>query len=194
MKWDGQLYIDTVLPFGLRSAPKIFNCIADALQWIAKHRGVTYLDHFLDDFVTVGAPGSPECTDNLLRLVETCTILNIPLAVTKSEGPTTCLIFLGIEVDTMKLELRLPAEKLLRLQSLLQKWISHKCCRKKDLESLVGHLHDASRVVRSGRTFTRRLIDLLKSAHHRAANSFMRLNVEARSDILCLSSTGMACP
>ena len=124
----GQFYIDTVLPFGLRSAPKIFNCIADALQWIAKHRGVTYLDHFLDDFVTVGAPGSPECTDKLLRLVETCTILNIPLAITKSEGPTTCLIFLGIEVDTMKLELRLPAKKLLRLQSLLQKWISYKCC------------------------------------------------------------------
>ena len=32
MKWEDLLYVDTVLPFGLHSAPKIFNCIADALQ------------------------------------------------------------------------------------------------------------------------------------------------------------------
>lgn len=87
-------------------------------------------------------------------------------------------------MDTVKLELRLPAEKLKRLQIMLKKWINYKCCKKKELESLVGHLHDASNVIRSGRTFTRRLIDLLKSAHHRPAHSFTRLNVEARSDIL----------
>ena len=34
MEWEDSLYIDTVLPFGLRSAPKIFNALADALWWI----------------------------------------------------------------------------------------------------------------------------------------------------------------
>ena len=33
MMWKGQLYIDTALPFGLRSAPKIFSALADALEW-----------------------------------------------------------------------------------------------------------------------------------------------------------------
>ena len=46
IQWDGQLYVDTVLPFGLHSTPKIFNCIADAPQWIAKRRGISYLDHY----------------------------------------------------------------------------------------------------------------------------------------------------
>ena len=32
MVWEGALYIDTVLPFGLRSAPKIFNAVADAVE------------------------------------------------------------------------------------------------------------------------------------------------------------------
>ena len=31
MLWEDQLYVDTVLPFGLRSAPIIFNAVADAL-------------------------------------------------------------------------------------------------------------------------------------------------------------------
>ena len=56
MRWNDELFIDTVLPFGLGSAPKIFNSIADALQWIAKNQGVTYLEHFLDNYVTTGAP------------------------------------------------------------------------------------------------------------------------------------------
>ena len=45
-------------------------------------------------------------------------------------------------------------------------------------------LHDASIVTRPGRTFIRRLIDLLKSAYHRSSNCFLKLNVEARSDVL----------
>lgn len=31
MLWEGSLYIDTALPFGLRSAPKIFTAVADAV-------------------------------------------------------------------------------------------------------------------------------------------------------------------
>ena len=36
MRWDGFEYIDAMQPFGLRSAPKVFNAIADALEWILK--------------------------------------------------------------------------------------------------------------------------------------------------------------
>ena len=37
MQWDGKIqcvYIDAALPFGLRSAPKVFNVVADAIEWI----------------------------------------------------------------------------------------------------------------------------------------------------------------
>ncbi len=34
MSWEGQVYVDKVLPFGLRSAPKLYNAVADALLWI----------------------------------------------------------------------------------------------------------------------------------------------------------------
>ena len=32
MAWNGSIYVDTCLPFGLRSAPKIFNILAHLLQ------------------------------------------------------------------------------------------------------------------------------------------------------------------
>jgi hypothetical protein len=32
MEWEGAVYVDPMLPFGLRSAPKIFNAVADGLE------------------------------------------------------------------------------------------------------------------------------------------------------------------
>ena len=60
MMWEGALYVDTALPFGLRSAPKIFNAVADAVDWVAKSMGVSNLFHYLDDFLIVAAPNSLE--------------------------------------------------------------------------------------------------------------------------------------
>ena len=54
MIWGEKVYIDTVLPFGLRSAPKIFSSLADGLEWILIRRGVSVVIHYLDDFLTMG--------------------------------------------------------------------------------------------------------------------------------------------
>ena len=41
VQWAGKIFFDTRLPFGLRSAPKIFSAVADGLQWVFQKRGVT---------------------------------------------------------------------------------------------------------------------------------------------------------
>ena len=151
----------------------------------------------LDAFITAGAPASIICDQNQSMFTSNCNTLGLPVAVDKQEGPTTCLSFIGIEVDTVMLELRLPHHKLLCLKTLLQCWAHLKCCRKKDLQSLVDQLHDASIIVCPGCTFIHRLIDLFKSAYHRPSNCFLRMNFEAHSDILCWTcfiEPGMACP
>ena len=51
---EDKLYIDTTLPFGLRSAPMIFSAVADALAFIIRSRGDAGLDNYLDDFLLVG--------------------------------------------------------------------------------------------------------------------------------------------
>ena len=39
MEWQGDVFVDKALPFGLRSAPLIFSALADCLQWIMEQRG-----------------------------------------------------------------------------------------------------------------------------------------------------------
>lgn len=62
MQWRGKAYVDPMLPFGLRSAPKIFNALADALNWHLLHQcGIHGVKHYLDDFIIVAPPQSPRC-------------------------------------------------------------------------------------------------------------------------------------
>ena len=122
MAWNGQVYVDPMLPFGLRSAPKIFNTVADALNWHLTQSGIPLIRHYLDDFIIVAPPHSPLCQEYLEILNRESQALGIPTADHKRDGPMTCLTFLRIEVDTIAGQLRLPNNKLLRLQSLLQAW------------------------------------------------------------------------
>ena len=124
-QWQGVQYVDGMLPFGLCSAPKIFTAVADALEWVARQRGVPEIDHYLDDFITLGLHATADCQKNLDIIIQTCTDLGIPLALEKLEGPTTSLAFLGIEIYTLDGTLRLPQEKFDHLQQTLQLWSSH---------------------------------------------------------------------
>ena len=53
-------------------------------------------------------PASLACQCNLDTIVQICDYLGIPLALEKVEGPASTLPFLGIVLDTVKMEARLP--------------------------------------------------------------------------------------
>ena len=160
MQWDGKYYFDKVLPFGLRSAPYIFNCLAEALCWtLQTNYGIEHLYHYLDDFITLGLPGTQQCRSNFHRIKNLLQQLNIPTADEKQEGPATLIVFLGILLDTERLEARLPPDKLAQIKKELATWVARTSCTKRELLSLIGLLSFAAKVVPPGRTFLRRMID-----------------------------------
>ena len=174
-----------MLPFGLRSSPKIFNAVADALQWILTQEGVELIFHYLDDFAVLGPPDSPQCQRALDILIEVCKLLNIPLAADKQDVIT----LLGIIIDTIREEFRLPEDKLQRLRVLVAEWEKKKVCTRRELESLIGTLQHACKVIQPGRAFIRRAISLLSVARRR--HHHIRLNKEFRSGGRYLRLTGM---
>ena len=181
MEWNQSIYIDTCLPFGLRSAPKLFNILADLLSWVTTQQGVTFSMHYLDDFLMFGPPDSPICQQNLNTFTQVCNELGIPLATEKLEGPSTSLTFLGIILDTHHMEIRLPMDKLQRIHQELSLWLPRKTATKRDILSLVGLLQHATKVVRSGRTFVARMYST--AAKLRELTFFTRLNQDFRSDL-----------
>ena len=181
LQWREQLYIDTVLPFGLRSAPKLFNAVADALQWIIRSRGPRLVFHYLDDFALVGEPRSEECQGAFQTAREVCEWLEVPWAMEKAAEPATCMTFLGVEFDTQAMQLRLPQQKQHKLEELVLRWCDRTYASKKELQSLAGHLQHACKVVRPGRCFLRRLFELISVAKN--PDRFLRLNKAIRCDL-----------
>ena len=178
VQWQGQLLGDGCLPFGLRSAPLLFMVAADLLQWVMSKRGVTWIRHYIDDFITLGAEGKEECGRNLQQMKQVCEEAGMLTEPEKEDSPATELVFLGMELDSVNLEIRLLLD---RLRQTLREVRGMKACRKRQLLSLVGILSHACKAVRAGRSFVRRLIDL--STTVKQLDRFVRLNREARADL-----------
>ena len=181
MCWKDVVYVDATLPFGLRSAPLIFSALADALLWGMQQCGIQQVFHYIDDFITIGAPKSVECMKNVMIMHELCQELGLPVAVEKDEGPATTLQFLGLELDSQAMEVRVPQSKLVQLQSMIVAWRGKKACKKRELLSLIGLLSHASKAIRSGRTFVRRLIDLSTVVKH--LDHYVCLSLSSRADL-----------
>ncbi|XP_078368365.1 uncharacterized protein LOC144652227 [Oculina patagonica] len=99
----------------------------------------------------------------------------------KAVSPTQRLTFLGIEIDTVLRQLCLPESKLCELRQLLSETLIKRSVTKRDLQSLVGKLNFAARVVFGGRTFLRRTIDVMNTLsrpHHH-----IRVNKQLRDDL-----------
>ncbi len=112
------MWMGRALPFGLRSAPKLFTAVADGLLWIMGRHGVRESLHYLDEFLICGPPGSGECRAALEVSLSLCRDLGFRIADHKVDGPATCIPFLGILIDTEAGVLSLPPDKLHRLQGL----------------------------------------------------------------------------
>lgn len=171
--------IDAKLPFGSGKACQIFQCLSNSVSRMLAKRGVQTIN-YLDDILIVSSSKS-KCWLDLDFTINLLTQLGFDINWSKVEPPTQHITFLGIYVDSISRKLALPHKKWVALIELLHKWKFKKRCSKLDLQKLLGHLNWASKVIRGGRTFLRRLIDLcmkLKSGHHRTW-----LSREARADI-----------
>lgn len=117
----------------------------------------------------------------MATFLESCRTLGVPVEAEKCESASSKPTYLGIEVDTTAVELYLIEEKLQRVRAVVQEWLACKVGKRRELESLVGLLQHATKVVWPGWRFVRRIIALMTSVHDR--DCFIRLNAKIFSDL-----------
>ena len=170
MQWEGKYFYDTTLPMGCSISCAIFEAFSSAIEWIAKNKlDIPYMTHVLDDFLIV-APSYKESDNQLKRFLSFCDECGIPMAPEKTEGPETSLAFLGITLDVPHFLAKLPDDKLRTCHGLIQRAVAQRNITQKGLQSILGHLNFACRVVVPGRAFLRRIYALthkaLRPYHH----------------------------
>ena len=90
--------------------------------------------------------------------------------------------YLGIEIDSERMELRLPEGKLLKLINLLKSILDRHCISKRELESLGGHLSHCSHVIKGGKISCKNVYNLYRQMIERKAR-FMEVPTTVKSDL-----------
>jgi hypothetical protein len=171
--WRSIFYQECALPFGLRTAPILFNLFAEALHWILLSRAYPgTLHHYLDDFISIFSKQqrSRAAIEYAAALwVQTTDDLGIPRKDSKDELGTAVTV-LGLEIDTIALEVRLPQDKVQRLQATVERLLHSRKASLHDIESLAGLQSFCARGIRLARTFTQSAYNFITFIHrsHRA--------------------------
>ncbi|XP_031749215.1 uncharacterized protein LOC116407638 [Xenopus tropicalis] len=185
--FEGHYYVDRSLPMGCSISCAYFEAFSTFLEWVVREKaGVASVIHYLDDFLCVGPQRSSLCAVLLETLQEVAEQFGVPLAREKTEGPITCLKFLGIEIDTVRQECRLPMDKVLTLKEEVGYAKQAKKVTLKQLQSLLGKLNFACRIIPMGRVFSRSLS--MATAGIRHPHHFIRLNSEHKADLAVWST------
>ena len=139
------------------------------------------MSHILDDFIFFGLPNAGQCNTALWSLLALANSLNIPVRHGKTVLSCIMVSLHGIEIDTELMQMRLPLDKLLDARANINSSYQRKKVTFRDLQSLIGTLNFACKVIVPGRTFLRRLINLTVGVAN--PNHLIRLTVEARLDL-----------
>ena len=162
--WQSQYYVNIYLPFGLHSAPFLFNQLSDGLEWILKNNyGIQYAIHILDNFF-IAERSKLACLTNFSTLLHVFMSLKAPVVASKTIGTCQEIEFMGIVLDSVCMEARLPQGKLSRINVLLNSFKYRRSVHLVDLQSLIGTLQFACKVVVPGRTFLQRAINLTRGS------------------------------
>ena len=95
--------------------------------------------------------------------------------------PTQVITFLGLELDSVDMEVRLPVDKLNRCTALIETCLKKDKTQLKPLQSVIGTLYFACGAVVPARPFLRRLINLTIGVTRPC--HYIRITHEVREDL-----------
>ncbi|CAC5397551.1 unnamed protein product [Mytilus coruscus] len=106
---------DRKLPFGSKLAPSIFHRLSQAVRRMMARRGFTTVA-YLDDFFICEKTKS-RCREGMNLLITLLRALWFSISWSKVVDPCQQLTFLGVVIDSSKMEVRLPSKKLAELKA-----------------------------------------------------------------------------
>ena len=208
--FNNKYYFDKALPFGCSISCATFEKFATFLEFAVHRRSpVGRLLHYLDDFLFGGKRNTHDC-QIIMGHFQTCMYeLGVPIAGEKTEGPKTVLCFLGLELDSDEMVVRVPMAKVHEIIQKIEAVLSKRKATLKTIQSLIGVLQFACRAIIPGRPFCRRLINAtcgVSSPYHHIRvtqnikkdlkmwlSFFKQYNVGQRPDMVYLPPQGEFC-
>ena len=183
-QWKDQTYQFNSLPFGLSSAPWVFTKTTRPVVAILREIGLRMII-YIDDILVMAETESllKDHTTAVVYLLENLGfVINYP----KSElTPTQEIEFLGFTVNSTKMELRLPGEKIKKIRNEAGKILQPDTVSALALSRLIGKMNAATQAIPMAPLYYRNLQTCLREAlqEDQSYSSTTTLTVEAREEL-----------
>ena len=175
---DGSIYMDICPPFGLQTSAMFMQRTSEAITHIHAKKGY-FSRPYLDDFS--GAEGTHARADEALGCLQSIMReLGIAEAEHKVCPPAQSMIWLGIQYDTVTMEMSIPPQKLREIGEVVSGWQGRSRATQREMQSLFGLLQFVASVSPPARLFTNRILENLRETPRRGSES---LSLGFRQDL-----------
>jgi hypothetical protein len=184
--WEGKFYVEQVLPFGLRTAPFIFNLFAEAWEWIVRSYLRWHLvEHYLDDMMAAFPSSQGKRLAQFTQgYTELCDITGI-LRNDDKDAEGTSVKFLGRNIDSTTFTVAIPEDKVDQVISLTADALARGSMTIHEAQRLAGLLSFCASAVQLGFVFCRRIWSFVASFRPDWKKGFRRrIPAPVRDDVL----------
>ncbi|MCP3931048.1 MAG: hypothetical protein GY705_18350 [Bacteroidetes bacterium] len=127
-----------------------------------------------------GKENTNDCDLGLQAFLLLAKSLGLAVKMEKTFTPSTSLEMHGIQFDSVAMTMSLPKDKVEKAVKLLDEIFRKKKVQLKKIQEIHGFLNFAGRAIPPGRTFLRRIANLM--IKQSVANHFIKINKEASKD------------
>ena len=176
-QFQDNLYFDAALPLGMTSSAYIAQRITSALTFVMQEKGVLGVN-YIDDIGCASTPSRAE--KDFLFTGQLFKDLGILESSSKASPPNTKMVFLGIQLDSVKQTMEIDSQRLSAIKLEISKWMGRKHACLKDVQSLVGSLSFCASCIPEGRLFFSRILSFLKSFQ---GKGYKKIPTDVRKDL-----------
>ena len=162
VRWNGDIYVDISISFGIRFGAYICSRITNSICYIHHQDNNTSLV-YIDDFLGV-APSHEAATSGFHRLGDIFMELGVKESDHKAISPTTKITWIGVEFDTIDMMIRVPPQKIADTLQLTLQWAHRTYATRHQLQQLLGRLFHIAQCVKPARLFVSRMLETLRNS------------------------------
>ena len=118
---------------------------------------------YIDDHAGI-ADTKEKANSDFIRLRGLLHELGVQEAHHKAKLPATTMSWIGLEFDSVAMEIHIPQNKITDIIDILYSWTKRHCATKRQLQHILGKLLYISRCVKPARLFVSRMLDTLRAA------------------------------
>ena len=188
--WRCAVFFFAGLMFGIRHAGLQGQRITTAISWIHQRLGLegpeeqVYNSMNYSDDIGGGEQDYDRALSSYNALASLLIDLGLAESTSKAHEPSTSMPYLGVNFDTVRMIMSIPAEKLTEVREEISAWERKTKATKRGLQQLLGKLFWVSRCVKYSRVFMSRLLTQLSSMHSMSDTKKATLSEDCHLDIL----------